>query len=188
MSKGSYEVRDRVLILASDDVEDVELLYPYYRLKEEGYLPVVASAQEGSITGKHGYRIEVDLLYSQVKPEQYTALLLPGGRSPERVRLDQHAISIVKHFIERKKPIAAICHGPQILISANAVKGRRMTCWKGVRDDLIAAGAKYEDKEVVQDGEFITSRQPSDLPYFMSSFLRMLKSEAKSLAAEAKQR
>jgi PfpI peptidase. Cysteine peptidase. MEROPS family C56 len=165
---------ERVLILAADDVEDVELLYPYYRLMEEGYQPVIASSKKGDITGKHGYKVKVDLSYDEVEPDEYFAVLLPGGRSPERVRIDMHAIQIVKSFIESRKPMAAICHGPQILISAGAVKGRRMTCWIGIRDDLIAAGAKYEDKEVVEDGELITSRQPSDLPRFMSSFLKLL--------------
>ncbi len=172
---------EKVLILAADDVEDVELLYPYYRLMEEGYLPVVASSKKGEITGKHGYKVRVDLSYNEVEADEYFALLLPGGRSPERVRVDMQAIRIVKSFVERRKPIAAICHGPQILISAGAVKGRKMTCWIGVRDDLIAAGADYEDKEVVEDGELITSRQPSDLPSFMSSFLKLLQRTKKRL-------
>jgi len=164
----------RVLILASDDFEDVELLYPYYRLIEEGYLPLVASGKKGEIIGKHGYRVKVDITYDEAELNQYSALLLPGGRSPERVRVNNQAIQIVKSFVESRKPVGAICHGPQILISAGAVKGRKMTCWIGVRDDLIAAGANYEDRDVVEDGEFVTSRQPSDLPRFMSSFLKLL--------------
>src|SRR5579875_1830188 len=151
---------EKVLILAADDVEDVELLSPYYRLMEEGYLPVVASSKKGEITGKHGYKVRVDLSYNEVEADEYFALLLPGGRSPERVRVDMQAIRIVKSFVERRKPIAAICHGPQILISA---------------------GADYEDKEVVEDGELITSRQPSDLPSFMSSFLKLLQRTKKRL-------
>lgn len=169
----------KVVILAADDVEDLELLYPYYRLKEEGYVAIVAGSQKGSIKGKHDYIIPVDMSYDEVIAEDFDAILLPGGKSPEKVRLDQRALAIVKHFVESRKPIAAICHGPQILISANAVKGRRMTCWKGIRDDLIAAGANYEDKEVVVDDQLVTSRQPSDLPFFMEAFLNLLREQEK---------
>ena len=107
-------------------------------------------------------------------------LVIPGGRSPERVRIHQEAVRIVREFLESKKPVAAICHGPQLLISAGAVKGRRMTCWIGIRDDVIAAGGIYEDTEVVVDegedaGKIITSRKPDDLPAFCREILKSLK-------------
>lgn len=164
----------KVLILTADDVEDLELFYPYYRLKEAGHQPSVASILKGKLTCKHGYTFDADMSFREVKPDDYDALLIPGGRAPERVRLDNDALSILRNFLERRAPIAAICHGPQLLISAGAVKGRRMTCWKGIKDDLIAAGARYEDKEVVVDDNFVTSRQPSDLPEFMDAFLKLL--------------
>jgi len=176
---------EKILFLVDSDVEDLELFYPLYRLKEAGFQPLVASSRRSAITGKHGYTIQADLTYGEVDTSDFKGLVLPGGRSPERVRLNEDAIKIVKDFVKRDAPIGAICHGPQILISANAVKGRRMTSWPGVKDDLIAAGAIYEDSEVVTDGNLVTSRMPSDLPSFMSGLLRILgKAEERTLVAQ----
>jgi protease I len=169
-------IQRKVLFLAADEVEDLELFYPFYRLQEAGFLPVLASSRRGLVTGKRGYSMQAELSFSDVIPEQFLGLVLPGGKSPERVRLEQEAISIVNSFLKRGAPIGAICHGPQILISARAVAGRRMTCWKGVRDDLLAAGAYYIDSKVVVDGPLVTSRMPSDLPDFMNEFLKVLTS------------
>ena len=132
----------KVLIISGMDFEDLELFYPLFRLKEAGFDVHIASYTK-ELTGKHGYKVKVDLLLKDVKPEEYIALVLPGGRGPERVRLyaRDEAIKIVKHFVENNKPIAAICHGPQLLISAGALKGRTITCYAGIRDDVEAAGA-----------------------------------------------
>ncbi|MDG6934655.1 MAG: type 1 glutamine amidotransferase [Nitrososphaerota archaeon] len=178
----------KILFLVEPEVEDLELFYPLFRLKEAGYQPVVASTHRGNITGKHGYTIMAEKAYDEVDHGEYLGLVLPGGRSPEKVRLNQDAVKIVRGFVQRDAPIGAICHGPQILISANAVKGKRMTCWPGVRDDLIAAGANYSDVEVVTDGKLVTSRMPADLPAFTSSFIDVLKtSTSKSiLSTESK--
>ncbi|MEM0074897.1 MAG: type 1 glutamine amidotransferase domain-containing protein [Nitrososphaerota archaeon] len=164
-----------ILFLVADEYEDLELFYPYYRLKESGYNPVIAASKKGALTGKHNYQIQADVTFSEVRADDYVALVLPGGKSPERVRLDKDALTIVKYFMSNGHPVAAICHGPQILISAGLVKGRRMTCWKGVRDDLIAAGAMYEDSSCVVDRNLVTARQPSDLHAFMKEFLNILK-------------
>ncbi|MDG6928964.1 MAG: type 1 glutamine amidotransferase [Nitrososphaerota archaeon] len=177
---------DKILFLVADDVEDLELFYPYYRLKEAGFVPVVASADGGTLTGKHGYRLSADTTFADVKPEEYAALVLPGGKSPERVRLDQDALKITRHFVDRGAPVAAICHGPQILISAGRTKGRKMTSWNGIRDDLAASGAIYEDGEAVTDGNMVTSRRPGDLPAFMGAFLKLLSAAAKRTAVPAR--
>lgn len=175
---------NKILFLVEPEVEDLELFYPLFRLKEVGYQPVVASTHRGSVTGKHGYTVMAEKAYDEIDPGEYLALVLPGGRSPEKVRLNQDAVKIVREFVQRGAPIGAICHGPQILISANAVNGKRMTCWPGVRDDLIAAGAHYSDAEVVTDGKLVTSRMPADLPVFATSFIDVLKtSTSKSLLA-----
>jgi protease I len=166
----------RVLVLIENDFEDLELFYPLYRLKEEGFEVFVASSDKNEKTGKKGYTIKPDLTFDEVNSAEYAALILPGGKSPERVRVNEMAVEIVKEFLRLKKPIAAICHGPQLLISANAVNGRRMTSWVGIRDDLKAAGAIYEDKEVVVDENIITSRMPSDLPAFCRELVKSLKS------------
>ena len=165
----------KVLMLVENDFEDLELFYPFYRLKEEGWEVKVASSSTETKSGKRGYTITPDLTYDDVKVEDFSALVIPGGKSPERVRINSKAVEIVKEFIKAGKPIAAICHGPQLLISAGAVKGRRMTSWIGIRDDLIAAGAEYVDAEVVVDGNIITSRMPDDLPAFCRELIKMLK-------------
>jgi protease I len=165
----------KALIISADDFEDSELLYPYYRLKEEGVGVSVASFGEGRIKGKHGYSRKVDLFLGDVDPDEYDILILPGGRAPERLRLHKDTLRIAKHFFEKNKPVAAICHGQQILISAGLIKGKKATSWGGIRDDLIAAGAKYKNEEVVVDGNLITSRQPKDLPAFMREIVRKIR-------------
>jgi len=165
----------KALILTENEAEDIEVLYPYYRLQEEGIEVHVASTKKGQVTFKHGYWLNADLAFDEVNPDEYDILILPGGRGPERVRLSKSALNIVKRFSEKSKPIAAICHGPQILISANLVKGKKLTSWQGIKDDAVAAGGIYEDKPVVKDGNLITSRQPSDLPYWMSELIKTIK-------------
>ncbi len=166
----------KVLILAGMEFEDVELLYPLYRLKEEGFEVVIASYTK-ELVGKKGYKVKVDLLLDEVKPEEYIALVIPGGRGPERLRAyaRDKAIKIVKHFVENNKPIAAICHGPQLLISAGAVKGKKVTSYPGIRDDLEVAGAKWVDAEVVVDGNIVTARVPNDIPAWFREFIKLLK-------------
>ncbi len=165
----------KVLMLVENDFEDLELFYPFYRLKEEGWEVKVASSSTETKSGKRGYTMTPDMTYEDVRVEDFSALVIPGGKSPERVRINSKAVEVVRGFIKAEKPIAAICHGPQLLISAGAVKGRKMSSWIGIRDDLIAAGAEYVDAEVVVDGNFITSRMPDDLPAFCRELIKMLK-------------
>lgn len=163
-------------MISADNFEDTELLVPYYRLKEEGIQVDVASMKKGKIKGKHGYEVEVDKTLKEVKPDDYDILILPGGRAPETIRKENEAIEIAKHFFQKNKPVSAICHGPQTLITAGVLKGRHATCYKSVAQEMKDAGAVYEDKEVVVDGNLVTSRQPSDLPAFLRETMKMLKS------------
>ncbi len=165
----------KALILSADDFEDSELLVPYYRLKEEGIETDIASVKKGKIKGKHGYEVKVDKTLKAVKADDYDILILPGGKAPEIIRNDAEAMEIVRHFFKMKKPVSAICHGPQILITAGLMEGRRATCYKSVAKEMKNAGAIYEDKEVVVDGNLITSRQPSDLPAFMRETMKKIK-------------
>ncbi|RLI64587.1 MAG: peptidase [Candidatus Asgardarchaeum californiense] len=166
----------KIIIISADGFEDLELFYPYHRLKEEGFNVIIASNKE-RITGKHGYAAKADKLFKDVDPVQFDGLVIPGGKGPEIVRLDDDALKIVKHFIENNKPVAFICHGVQVLISANALKGRKATCWYGVKDDLIAAGGTFLDQEVVVDGNFVSSRHPGDLASWMREFIKLLKTQ-----------
>lgn len=165
----------KALVFGADGYEDVELIYPYHRLKEEGITTHVASMKKGIITGKHGIPTEVDVAFKDVNPANYDILVISGGRGPEKMRLDKDALEITRYFFKENKPVAAICHGPQVLISAGVIKGRKATCWPGIRDDIIAAGALYEDKEVVIDGNLVSSRSPDDLHAFGREMIAICK-------------
>ncbi len=156
----------KALILTANGVEDCELFYPYYRFKEENIEVDVASPEGEKVLGEHGYSLETNLAFADAIAEDYDLLFLPGGRGPEKVRLQPEAVEITKQMFEADRIVTAICHGPQVLISANVVRGKRATCWPALRDDLKAAGAEYLDQEVVVDGNLITSRWPPDLPAF----------------------
>ena len=135
----------------------------------------VASFSKATITGKRNLEMEVDLTLSEVKVEDYHALILPGGKAPEKLRKDKNVLRITQDFFRQGKPIAAICHGPQIPLSAGLLKGRKATCAPSVREELLQAGAVYQDKEVVVDGNIITSRLPKDLPAFGRELIKKLK-------------
>ena len=164
----------KALIISADKFEDSELLVPYYRLKEAGIEVIVASLRRGAIKGKHGYEVAVDKTLDEVNPDDYEILVLPGGAAPALVRKEPKALEIARSFFAHSKPVAAICHGPQILISAGLLRGRRATCYQSVVDELIGSGALYEDQEVVVDANLVTSRQPSDLPAFMREIMKQL--------------
>lgn len=164
----------KALVISADNFEDSELLVPYYRLKEAGVEVEVASLRRGSITGKHGYEVAVDKTLDEVIPDHYAILVLPGGKAPEAVRKEHRALEIARRFFALNKPVAAICHGPQTLISAGLVAGRHATCYRTVAGELKEAGALYEDSEVVVDGNLVTSRQPEDLPAFMRETMKLI--------------
>ena len=165
----------KALIISADNFEDSELLFPYYRLKEADITVEVASPVGETIRGKHGYEVAVDKSLADIDADSYDLLVLPGGKAPEMVRKDPMALDIARCFFSRNRPVAAICHGPQTLISAGLVKGRRATCYRTVASEMKAAGALYEDSEVVVDHNLVTSRQPSDLPAFMREIMKLIK-------------
>lgn len=165
----------KALIISADNFEDSELLFPFYRLVEEGVQVDIASVKKGKIKGKHGYEVAVNKELSELVPADYDLLVLPGGKAPEVIRKEKAALAVARHFFEKNKPVSAICHGPQTLITAGLLKGRHATCYKSVAQELKDAGAIYEDREVVVDGNFVTSRQPSDLPVFMRETMKLLK-------------
>lgn len=165
----------KALIFGADGFEDQELFYPFHRLKEENVDVRVASMRKGTIVGKHGYSIDVDITFKEIDPAGFDILVIAGGKAPARIRLDEKALDITRHFFDENKPVAAICHGVQVLISAGVLEGRRATCYIGIRDDLKMAGAKYENSEVVVDGNLITSRHPFDLYAFGREIVKMIK-------------
>jgi len=164
----------KALILSADDFEDSELLVPYYRMKEARIDVDVASTGKGTITGKHGYHVVVDKTLEEVQPREYDILIIPGGRAPATLRTNEAAVEIAASFLRTNKPVAAICHGPQLLVSAGLLRNRRATCYQSVAPELKQAGAVYQDAEVVVDGNLITSRKPADLPAFMREIMKML--------------
>jgi protease I len=170
-----------VIILTADKFEDFELFVPYFRLIEEGVAVDVAAPTKETITGENGYYFEnVDLTIDEVDPQKYDLLFVPGGHphgAPTTVRNNVKAQEIARAFFEADKLVAAICHGPYLLVSADVVSGRRLTSFwgDGVPDEIRAAGGIYVDESVVVDGNLITSRWPMDIPAFMQEVMRVLK-------------
>lgn len=165
----------KALILLEEGVEESEFIYPYYRFREAGYDVVVCAPRGGeTYHGKHGIPFRSDIQSKGVSVADYDALIIPGGRAPDRMRVDASMVAIVREAVEGGKVVAAICHGPQILIEADVLRGRRATCWKSIATDLRNAGATYIDSEVVVDGRIVTSRSPADLPAFCREALKLL--------------
>lgn len=165
----------RALIVSADRFEDSELLEPVRRLREVGIAVDIASTRAGVITGKHGYPVEVDKVVEALDAADYDLMLLPGGQAPAGLRRNAAVLQLVRSFVAERKPVAAICHGPQILAAAGVLKGRRVTGYRSVAGELRAAGAVYEDHAVVVDDGLITSRQPADIPAFMDEVVRTLR-------------
>jgi protease I len=162
----------RAIIISAERFEDSELLEPYERLKKVGMSVDIAAPQRGLVKGKHGHHVHANLALDEVVAKDYNLLILPGGEAPARLREEPAALEITKQFFATDKPVAAICHGPQILISAGLLAGRTATCYRSVAKELRAAGAHYLDQAVVVDGNLITSRQPSDLDVFIREILK----------------
>lgn len=165
----------KVLILVDEGVEDREMAYPYYRLQEAGYRVEVVGPERGkTYTGGRGLPFLSDLAPDDVRVDDYAAVIVPGGKAPDHLRTIPRLVEIVREAVERGKVVAAICHGPQMLIEADVLRGRRATCAPQIKTDLKNAGALYSDEPVVVDGNLITSRFPPDLPAFGKAVLRVL--------------
>ena len=170
-----------VAILATDGFEEVELTEPMKALEDAGVIVKVLSVAKtpeeikGWDKTDWGKKVMVDGQVSEAKPEEFDALVLPGGQiNPDKLRIDKDAVKFVKDFVATGKTVAAICHGPWTLIEADAVRGKTMTSWPSVQTDLKNAGAEWVDKEVVVDGNFITSRKPDDIPAFNKAIIAAL--------------
>jgi protease I len=164
----------KALILVADGFEDLSLFLPWYRLREEGVDVRLASPTMRPLTGQHGYRVEPDTPIHEVNPAEYEVLILPDGPAAERLRLREEAVDVARTFMQEGARVAALGHGPQVLISAGALDNRAVTCAPGIRDDVRAAGAVYRDEAVVTDGNLLTGRGPDDLPAFCRRLVAFL--------------
>ncbi len=166
---------EKVAIITADKTEDLEFFYPYYRLTEEGYKVDVITIKGGAFKGKNGLGLDESISIKDVRPEDYALVYIPGGKAPAELREDETVLSFVKEFALSGKPIAAICHGVQVLVSANLVKDRKMAAWPEIADELESAGGTFIDEALVEDGQFITSRKPGDLHRHLYGVLSFLK-------------
>jgi protease I len=178
----------KIAIIATDGVEQSELTSPRDALREAGATVTVISLKTGKIQGmqhdKKGEQIAVDAALDSVKPEQFDALVLPGGvANPDTLRTDKNAVAFIKAFATAGKPIGAICHGPWTLIEADAVRGKKMTSWPSLQTDLRNAGANWVDEQVVRDGTLVTSRKPDDLAAFNREVIGMIAQSGATKAA-----
>jgi protease I len=170
----------KAVILTADAFEDMELFVPYFRLLEEGVETDIAAPGMGVIHGEHGYTIKVTKAIAEVDPDAYDLLVVPGGfpdGAPATVRKVKKAQLIAQSFFAKNKPVASICHGPWLLVSADLVSGRHLTSYwhDGVPEEITAAGGIYEDKDVVVDGNLVTSRWPMDLPAFVREMVKLIR-------------
>jgi len=167
----------KIAILAEEDFEDSELIEPVRAMKNAGAkVLIVGSGSQESYRGKRGSAtVRVDATADNVKAEDFDAIIVPGGYAPDKMRLHQSMVDLVRKAHDLGRVVAAICHGPQLLISAEIVKGRRVTSWPSVAVDLRNAGADWVDVPVVQDGNLITSRKPADLPRFNKAIIEALR-------------
>jgi protease I len=175
----SKKSNKKAIILTADKFEDMELFVPWFRLTEAGWQVDIAAPKVEEITGENGYSIGPDMKIDDVDPDNYDLLIIPGGASggaPSTVRRMKKAQEVVKAFFSKNKPVASICHGPWTLADAGVVKGKHLTSYwhDGVPEDIKKAGGIWEDKEVVVDGNLVTSRYPMDLPFFCREMMKLV--------------
>jgi len=165
----------RVAVLAETQYEDLELWYPLLRLREEGAeVKVVGTGSAPSYQSKHGYPVTVDLAADEASADAFDAVIVPGGFAPDRLRRYPSILSLVSTMWEQGKVVAAVCHGPWVLVSAGILDGRTVTSFYAIKDDVINAGATWVDQPVTIDGTLVTSRVPGDLPEFMRAIIALL--------------
>lgn len=165
----------RLAILAENDYEDMELQYPLYRMREAGAeVVIVGTGSAPEYKGKNGMPIKVDKTASDVAAIDFDGVIIPGGWAPDRMRRYPEVLKFVRDISDTGKLVAAICHAGWVLISADLLKGKTVTCFPNIRDDVMNAGARYVDQEVVRDGNLITSRTPRDLPAFCKEIIAAL--------------
>jgi protease I len=164
----------RVAMVLAKNFEDVEATDPKAYLERLGAEVTVVGIERGEIEGKKGGRLRADATFDEVSPDDFAMLVIPGGGAPENLRIHEPAVAFTRAFVESGRPVGAICHGPQLLISAKVLRGRTLTSVNKIRDDVINAGGTYVDQPLVEDGNLITSRVPADLPVFDEALGRAL--------------
>lgn len=173
----------KAAVMIGPNFEDSEATYPYYRLQEAGADVTIVGIEEGELTGKHGQPLEVERAASAVSADQLEILVIAGGMGPDKLRMDDGVLELVRAMHAAGKPIAFICHAGWVPVSAGIVDGRRVTSYPSIADDLRNAGADWEDAEVVVDGNLVSSRRPADLPAFMRELIGVAEGADQSLAA-----
>jgi protease I len=182
----------KILILAGDAAESLEVMYPYQRLREEGYEVRIAAPNKKKLhfvvhdfepgydtyTEKPGYSWDADLGFADVDPAEYAAVVIPGGRAPEYIRNDANFAKIIRHFFDAHKPVAQLCHAPLALAAAGVLKGRRTAAYPALESDVRAAGAEFVNSEAVVDGNMVSARAWPDHPAWMREFVKLLKAKA----------
>lgn len=168
---------DRIAVLITNLFEDSEYLKPAEAFRNAGYQLVHVGLQTGQIVkgAKQGTPVTIDKTAKEVSVDDFEAVLIPGGYSPDQLRVDEDVVQFTRQFVHTGKPVFAICHGPQLLITARVLQGRRITGYKSIVQDIKNAGAEYLDQQVVEDGNLITSRHPGDLPAFIDACLKRLR-------------
>jgi protease I len=166
----------RVAVLVEQQYQEMEVWYPVYRLREAGCEVVLVGPEAGkTYASKLGYPAKADASAKDVTADRFHAVVIPGGFAPDYIRRSEPMLKLVRDLFAQGKPIAAICHGPWVLCSTPALKGRKVTCFHSIKDDVTNAGGTYVDREVVIDGTVITSRTPDDLPAFVVALMEMMR-------------
>ncbi len=164
-----------IAALVGGGFEDVEYTKPVEAFRNAGHTITVVGRKAGEeVRGKHDTVVRVERAAGEVEPDQFDALFIPGGHSPDRLRIDPDVVEFVRTFVESGRPVFLICHAPQLLITARLLEGRRITGWPSIRIDIENAGAEYVDEPVVEDGNLVSSRKPDDIPAFVEAALKRL--------------
>ncbi len=165
----------RVAVLVEQQYQEMEVWYPVYRLREAGCVVELVGPEAGkTYASKLGYPAKATLAAADAKADHFAAVVIPGGFAPDYIRRSEPMLKLVRDVYAQGKPVAAICHGPWVLCSTTGLKGREVTCFHSIKDDVINAGGRYIDREVCVDGNVITSRTPEDLPAFVVALVELL--------------
>ncbi len=166
----------KAVIITGPGFEDAEFIYPYYRLQASGFTVDIATKDKADVTGKWGYPVKADVDAKNLKEKDYDLVVIPGGyEAPDRVRQIEEVLNFIREMNSKNKIISAVCHGPWVLISSGIMKGRKATCYKGCKDDLVNSGAIYIDTNVVVDGNIITSPHFRNLPEWMEETIKQFR-------------
>ena len=167
----------KVAMVLANNFEDAEAIDPKNHLESLGAEVVTIGEVRGTVEGKKGGVLEVERTFDEVTPDEFDMLIIPGGGAPENLRIVDQAVAFTRRFVESGKPVGSICHGPQLLISADVLRGRTLTCWPSIAIDVRNAGGLYVDRPVVNDRNLITSRKPDDVPQFTAALISALQNE-----------